>query len=60
MLNAASLIASAPDRGSLEKIVPRILNEAIGAKNVIVFLDDAKAFFSEGVGKVNIIDIIRI
>lgn len=58
ILNAASLIAAAPDRGGLEKLIPQIMDEAFRAKNIIVCLDDAHLFFEDGMGSVNISNII--
>ncbi len=58
ILNAASLIAAAPDRGGLEKLIPQIITEAQRAKNIILCLDDAHLFFEDGMGSVNISNII--
>jgi ATP-dependent Clp protease ATP-binding subunit ClpC len=37
-------------KGSLEDIMLKLFAEAVHARNVIIFLDDARAFFSEGTG----------
>ena len=58
ILDAASLIAAAPERGGLEKLVPQILNEAYRAKNIIICLDNAHLFFEEGIGSVDISNVI--
>jgi ATP-dependent Clp protease ATP-binding subunit ClpC len=58
MLDATSLIAAAPGRGELEKLVTRILAEAYGAKNIIICLDEAQLFFEEGVGSVDIANVL--
>lgn len=58
LLDASSLIAAAPGRGQLEKLVPSILNEAYRAKNIIICLDNAELFFEEGVGSVNIANVL--
>lgn len=58
ILNAASLIAAAPDRGGLENLVPKIFAEAYRAKNIILCLDDAHLFFEDGMGSVDISNII--
>lgn len=58
ILNASSLIAAAPDRGGLERLVPQIMYEAFTAKNIIICLDDAHLFFEDGMGSVNISNIL--
>jgi len=58
ILDAGSLIAAAPDRGGLENLVPRILSEAYSAKNIIVCLDNAQLFFEDGIGSVDISNIL--
>jgi ATP-dependent Clp protease ATP-binding subunit ClpC len=47
-LDASAILSEAKD--SLERIMLDLITEAVQAKNVIIFLDDAKAFFSEGTG----------
>ena len=58
MLDAASLIAAAPGRGQLEDLIMRILSEAYAAKNIIICLDDAQLFFEEGIGSVDIANVL--
>lgn len=58
LLDAAALISSAPDRGGLERLVPSIFSEAYSAKNVIVCLDNAQLFFEDGVGSIDISNIL--
>ncbi len=58
ILNAASLIASAPGRGELESLIMQILSEAYSAKNIIICLDDAQLFFEEGVGSVDLTNVL--
>lgn len=58
ILDASSLIAAAPGRGGLEQLVPRILSEAYNAKNIIICLDNAQLFFEEGVGSVDISNVL--
>lgn len=57
-LDAAALIGVAGGRGELENLVTRILNEAFLAKNIILWLDNAQLFFEEGVGSVNLGNIL--
>lgn len=57
-LDAAALIGVAGGRGELESLVTRILNEAFLAKNIILWLDNAQLFFEEGVGSVNLGNIL--
>ncbi|NTW61409.1 ATP-dependent Clp protease ATP-binding subunit [Candidatus Saccharibacteria bacterium] len=58
ILDAASLIAAAPKRGGLEDLVPRLLSEAYRAKNIIICLDNAELFFEEGIGSVDITNVM--
>lgn len=58
LLDASSLIAAAPERGELEDLIARLLNEAYSAKNVIVCLDNAQVFFEEGVGSVDLSNVL--
>lgn len=58
MLDAASLISAAPGRGEIEHLVMNILGEAYAAKNIIVCLDNAQLFFEDGVGSVDIGNVL--
>lgn len=58
ILDASSLIAAAPGRGELEGLVMRVLGEAFSAKNIIIFLDNAQLFFEEGVGSVDLSNVL--
>ncbi len=57
-LDAGSLISQARGRGELEGLVNALLVEAYKAKNIILFLDDAQLFFEEGVGSVDLTNIL--
>lgn len=57
-LDPSALISAAPGRGELEGLVTRVLNEAYRAKNIIVCLDDAQLFFEEGVGSVDLSNLL--
>lgn len=57
-LDPSSLIAQAQGRGELEELVMRLCVEALKAKNVILFLDDAELFFEEGRGAVDLSKIL--
>jgi ATP-dependent Clp protease ATP-binding subunit ClpC len=57
-LDPSALISSAPGRGELEGLVNRLLVEAFRAKNVILCLDDAQLFFEEGVGSVDLSNVL--
>lgn len=59
MLDSAALIAAAPGRGELEGLVMRVLSEAYSAKNIILCLDDAQLFFEEGVGSVDLANVLQ-
>lgn len=58
MLDAGSLIAAAPGRGELERLVMQVLGEAYSAKNIIVCLDNAQLFFEEGVGSIDLSNVL--
>lgn len=58
MLDASALIAAAPGRGELEQLVTRALNEAYSAKNIILCLDNAQLFFEEGIGSVDLSNLL--
>ena len=57
-LDAAALIGVAGGRGELENLVTQIMNEAYLAKNIILWLDNAQLFFEEGVGSVNLGNVL--
>ena len=58
LLDAAALISAASGRGELETLVTRILNEAFASKNVILCLENAQVFFEEGVGSVDVSNLL--
>ncbi|MEI6228832.1 MAG: ATP-dependent Clp protease ATP-binding subunit [Candidatus Saccharibacteria bacterium] len=58
ILDAVALIAAAPERGGLEKLIPQIMDEAYKAKNIIICLDNAHLFFEEAVGSVDISNVL--
>ena len=58
MLDASALISAAPGRGQLEELINQVLMEAYSAKNVILCLEDAQLFFEEGVGSVDLTNIL--
>lgn len=57
-LDASNLIANAKGRGQLEELLIRVFNEAISAKNVILFLDEAQLFLKDGTGSVDLSNIL--
>lgn len=59
ILDSSSLIAAAPGRGELENLVSQVLGEAYSAKNIIVCLDNAQLFFEEGVGAVDLSNVLQ-
>jgi ATP-dependent Clp protease ATP-binding subunit ClpC len=58
MLDSSALISAAPGRGELENLIMRVLSEAYSAKNVIICLDNAQLFFEEGVGSVDLTNVL--
>ena len=57
-LDAPSLISAARNRGEIEYIIIKILNEIYSAKNIILCLDNAHLFFEEGPGSVDIANLL--
>lgn len=58
MLDPAGLIAHSRQRGELESLLNQLLVEAYSAKNVILFLDNAELFFSDGTGTVDLRNVL--
>jgi ATP-dependent Clp protease ATP-binding subunit ClpC len=58
ILDASALISAAPGRGELESVVMQVLSEAYTAKNIIICLDNAQLFFEEGVGSVDLSNVL--
>lgn len=58
ILDSSALIANAPGRGELEHVVMQVLGEAYSAKNIIICLDNAQLFFEEGVGAVDLTNVL--
>lgn len=58
ILDSSSLIAAAPGRGELEGLIMQVLGEAYSAKNIILCLDNAQLFFEEGVGSVDLTNVL--
>jgi len=59
ILDSAALISAAPGRGELENLIMQVLNEAYTAKNIIICLDNAQLFFEEGVGAVDLSNVLQ-
>jgi ATP-dependent Clp protease ATP-binding subunit ClpC len=57
-LDAGTLISKAHGRGELEQLVNQLFAEAYRAKNIILFLDEAQLFFEEGVGSVDMSNLL--
>lgn len=57
-LDASNLIANSKGKGQLEELLIRIFNEAIHAKNVTIFLDEAQLFLREGTGSVDLSSLL--
>lgn len=58
-LDSAALISAASGRGQLEDLMNRLLIEAYKAKNIIVCFDDAELFFEDGVGSVDLTNLLK-
>jgi len=57
-LNPSVIISSARRPGELEEIVLTLMGEAVQAGHVMLFLDDAPLFFSNGPGSVDLTQIL--
>jgi len=57
-LDAGTILSLTNGQGDVERVVTRIINEAYTAKNVILFFDNAHLFFEDGVGSVNISNLL--
>lgn len=58
MLDASALLASAQGQGQLEQLLLQIIGEAAHAKNIILFLDEAQLFFSQGTGALDLSNVL--
>jgi ATP-dependent Clp protease ATP-binding subunit ClpC len=54
-LNASMLLSAG---GNLEEIVLQSLGEAVHARNIIIFLDEAELFFGTGTGAVDLTQVL--
>lgn len=59
MLDATSLISAGTNRGEIESLVSHVVSEAINSKNIILGLDNAHLFFKDGIGSINISNLLR-
>jgi ATP-dependent Clp protease ATP-binding subunit ClpC len=57
-LNPSAIVSSATRPGELEQIVTALLVETVHAGHIILFLDDAQLFFSDGHGAVDMTQIL--
>jgi ATP-dependent Clp protease ATP-binding subunit ClpC len=57
-LDPSVLISQARGRGELEHLMQELCYEALTAKNVILFLDDAQLFFEEHTGSVDLSNVL--
>lgn len=57
-LNPSVIISSAKHPGELEEILLTLLNEAVHAGHIILFLDDAQLFFNNGPGSFDATQIL--
>lgn len=59
MLDASAIISVANARGEIEQLIGRLLSEAYRAKNIILFLDNAELFMSDGTGSVDLSNLLQ-
>ena len=58
ILDSSALLAAASGRGELENLIMQVLGEAYSAKNIIICLDNAQLFFEEGIGSVDLTNVL--
>lgn len=58
LLDAGALLSAAPGRGELEQLIMQLFAEAYAAKNIILCLDDAQLFFEDGIGSVDMSNVL--
>lgn len=58
VLDASALISAAPGRGELERLINNIMFEAYKSKNIIICLDKAQLFFEDGIGSIDISNVL--
>ncbi|MEI7819171.1 MAG: ATP-dependent Clp protease ATP-binding subunit [bacterium] len=58
MLSATALLSAATPETPIEKIINEVLADAVRAKNVVLFFDEAQAFFSTKAGSTDISEIL--
>ncbi|MFC2511284.1 MAG: AAA family ATPase [Candidatus Nanoperiomorbus sp.] len=59
MLDASAIISAANARGEIEQLIGRLFSEAYRAKNIILFLDNAELFMSDGTGSVDLSNLLQ-
>jgi len=58
-LDAPTILSQARGPGELEQLMIRLINETYKAKNIILFLDDSYAFFSQEASSVDLSKILQ-
>lgn len=57
-LNASLILSSAHQAGELERLMLTLFSEAAHAGNIVLFLDEAQLFFSQGTGSFDVSQIL--
>lgn len=58
MLSATALLSVAGQDTPIEKVITEMLADAVRAKNVVLFFDEAQAFFESKAGSIDISEIL--
>ncbi len=58
ILDSSAILSAAPGRGEVERLITQLLNEAYSAKNIILCLDNAQLFFEEGIGSIDLSNVL--
>lgn len=58
-LDAPTILSQVRGPGELEQLMIRLINETYKAKNIILFLDDAYAFFSQEASSIDLSKILQ-
>lgn len=57
-LNPSLILSSGNRSGGIEHVIMSLLSEAVHAKNIVLFLDDAQLFFKNGIGSFDITQVL--
>ena len=59
MLDASAILSASKQRGDVEQLVNKLMVEALNAKNIILFLDNAELFFADETGAIDLSNLLQ-